>query len=281
MRPLSINPRLLLVILHDMVATAAAVLASFYIRFEDVGLAERFHALFIIVPAFVVYASVVYWVFHLYQSKWRFASLPDLWNIFRAASVLAISLLVLDYVLVAPYFYGTFFFGKITIVLYWFLQIFFLGGTRLAYRLFKDMRQRKRVQGPESIPTLVLGRAADAEVLLRAIESGAVQKIWPVGILSPSKADQGQSLRGVLVRGYPDDLTSVLGNLEAQGIRVARLVLTPTALDPELHPETLLMQARRLGLTTSRLPSLEGSEEALRLAATFKKDPAPIFRRKA
>ena len=148
MRRLSINPRLLLVILHDMVATAAAVLASFYIRFEDVGLAERFHSLLIIIPPFVVYASIVYRVFHLYQSKWRFASLPDLWNIFRAATVLAVSLLVLDYVLVAPNFYGTFFFGKITIVLYWFLQIFFLGGTRLAYRLFKDTRQRKRVQGP-------------------------------------------------------------------------------------------------------------------------------------
>lgn len=263
---MSINPRLLLVILHDMVATATAVLASFYIRFEDVGLAERFHPLLIIIPPFVVYASIVYRLFHLYQSKWRFASLPDLWNIFRAATVLSVSLLVLDYVLVASYFYGTFFFGKITIVLYWLLQIFFLGGTRLAYRLFKDTRQRKRAQGPESIPTLVLGRAADAEVLLRAIESGAVRKVWPVGILSPSRADQGQSLRGVLVRGYPDDLTAVLSNLEAQGIRVARLVLTPSALDPELHPETLLMQARRLGLTTSRLPSLEGSEEALRLA---------------
>ena len=40
-------------------------------------------------------------------------------------------------------------------------------------------------------PTLVLGRAADAEVLLRAIESGAVKNIWPVGILSPSPADRG------------------------------------------------------------------------------------------
>ena len=47
--------------------------------------------------------------------------------------MLAVSLLVLDYILVAPNFYGTFFFGKITIVLYWFLQMFFLGGA--AHRL--------------------------------------------------------------------------------------------------------------------------------------------------
>jgi O-antigen biosynthesis protein WbqV len=113
---------------------------------------------------------------------------------------------------------------------------------------------------------LIVGRAADAEVLLRAIEAGAVTKIYPVGILSPSAADQGQALRGVSVRGYLTDLEKAVAALAAQDIHVGRLVLTPTALAPDLHPETMLMQARRLGLTTSRLPSLEGGEEALRLA---------------
>jgi O-antigen biosynthesis protein WbqV len=44
------------------------------------------------------------------------------------------------------------------------------------------------------------------------------------------------------------------------------LVLTPSAFEPELHPETMLMLARRLGLAASRMPSLGGGEEALRLA---------------
>ena len=54
--------------------------------------------------------------------------------------------------------------------------------------------------------------------------------------------------------------------LRSQGVRVGRLVLTPSALDPELHPETMLMQARRLGLAASRMPSLGAGDEALRLA---------------
>ena len=92
-------------------------------------------------------------------------------------SVLAISLLVLDYVLLYPTLYGTFFFGKITIALYWFLQMFFLGGPRIAYRLFRLSRTQQHVKGPDAMPTLIVGRAADAEVLLRAIESGAVFSI--------------------------------------------------------------------------------------------------------
>ena len=51
-----------------------------------------------------------------------------------------------------------------------------------------------------------------------------------------------------------------------------RLVLTPSALAPEAKPEAMLMQARRLGLTTSRLPSLEEGSDALRLAPVAVED---------
>ena len=136
------TPRRILVIAHDLFVTAAAVIASFYIRFEAAGLIDRRAALLTFLPGFVVYAGIVYFLFHLYEAKWRFASLPDLMNIFRAATVLAVSLLVLDYVLVAPDVLGQFFFGKITIALYWILQMVFLGGPRIAYRYYRYTRTR-------------------------------------------------------------------------------------------------------------------------------------------
>jgi O-antigen biosynthesis protein WbqV len=258
--------RQLLVVVHDLVATAAAVLASFYLRFETDGLLARLDGLYLVLPIFLVYAAVIYQLFGLYKGKWRFASLPDLFNILRAVTVLAVSLLVLDYILVAPNFFGTFFFGKLTIVLYWFLQMFFLGGPRMAYRQFRYTRTRHQARATKSNPTLILGRAADADVLLRAIESGAVRKIWPVGILSPSRADRGQTLRGVAVLGGLEALERIVSDFAGTERPIARLVLTPSALEPEVQPEAILMKARRLGLTTSRLPSLDEGGEALRLA---------------
>ena len=261
-----------LIITHDLLVTAAALVVAFYIRFEDLGLTQRASWLAWLIPAFLLYAALVYWFFDLARAKWRFTSLPELNNIFKASTALALSLLVLDYILVAENFYGTFFFGKITITLYWFLQIFFLGGTRILYRYFRYARTRQRAREARSTPTLILGRAADAEVLLRAIESGAVKKIWPVGILSPSGSDQNQTVRGIGVVGGLDDLERVCLDFEQRGTKVAHLVLTPTAMAPELHPETLLMLARRLGLSTSRLPSLDEGAEALRLAPVAVED---------
>jgi O-antigen biosynthesis protein WbqV len=263
------NPRRVLIVVHDLFVTVLAMMATLYVRFEDGangGLDSRYPWLAVILPCFVVYAGFVYWYFHLYMAKWRFASLPDLRNIFRAVSVLALSLLVLDYILLYPTMFGTYFFGKVTIALYWFLQMAFLGGPRIAYRLFRHSRTQQQVRRADAVPTLIAGRAADAEVLLRAIESGAVRNVQPVGILSPSSADQDQALRDVPVRGFLTDLESTVVGLREQGIKVGRVVLTPSAFAPDLHPETLLMLARRLGLLASRLPSLGAGEEALRLA---------------
>jgi FlaA1/EpsC-like NDP-sugar epimerase len=262
----SFTPRMWLILVHDLLATAAAVVASFFIRFEEGGLAERWRFLAILLPAFVVYSGFIYGVSGLYKAKWRFTSLPDLFNIVRAATILAVTLLALDYVLLAPNVYGTFFFGKITIVLYWLLQIAFLAGPRIAYRYFRYTRTLQHAKAGGSTPTLVVGRTADADVLLRAIESGAVTKIRPVGILSLSMADRGQAIRGISVFGGPDDIEGVVAELGKRDINVTRLVLTPSALVPEAKPETILMRARRLGLATSRLPSLDDGGEALQLA---------------
>jgi len=260
----TLTPRQLLIMLHDLLATAAAIVVTFIMRFEGGELTQRLIGLEFL-PLFVLYAGVIYFIFRLHWSKWRFTSVPDLFNIFRAATVLAGSLLALDYVLLAPNVYGTFFFGKITILLYWFVQLFFLSGTRIAYRYLHYTRTLKRAKIDSSARMLILGRAADAEVLLRSIESGAVKKIWPVGILSSSRADQGQSIRGIAVLGNIDDLESVVTDLHARGSRVTRLILVPSALEPEARPEALLVRAKRLGLTMSQLPSLTAGGDAVRL----------------
>ena len=272
MRLPTLTPRQILIVLHDLLATTAAILLTFIMRFEGPQLYEKLDGLKLILPFFLVFAAVVFFVFGLQRNKWRFTSVPDLYNIFRASSVLAVALLALDYVLLAPNVYGTFFFGKITILLYWFLQLFFLGGSRVAYRYFHYARTLQRVKIADATPTLMLGRAADAEVLLRSIESGAVKKIWPVGILSPSPTDRGQSIRGIPVLGDIDDLERVVADLAGRGNRVTRLVLSSSALSPEARPESILMRARRLGLTLSQMPTFDAGTTPVQLAPVAVED---------
>jgi FlaA1/EpsC-like NDP-sugar epimerase len=256
----NLSYRNLLIALHDALATTLAVFASFYLRFEGDLFFDRLPLLLRILPYFVGFSVVVCYVFNLTTTKWRFISLPDALNILRAATVLTLALLVLDYIFVAPNVHGTFFLGKITIVLYWFLEVFLLSALRFAYRYFRYTRAIHHARADDAPPTLLVGRAADVEVLLRGIESGAVKRLLPVGLLSPSRADRGQLIRNLPVLGGIDDIEDVLRDFERRGKPIARVVMAPSAFEPEAHPETILMHARRLGLIVSRLPSLEGGE---------------------
>jgi FlaA1/EpsC-like NDP-sugar epimerase len=266
-----LTPRQILIALYDLVATAAAVVLTFYIRFAGEVFDSKILGLERFLPAFIVFAAFVFFAIGLHRNKWRFTSVPDLYNIVRASTVLAAGILAIDYVLLSPNIYGEFFFGKVTILLFWFMETFFLGAGRFAYRYLHYQRTMQKAKIADATPTLIVGRAADAEVLLRGIESGAVKKIWPVGILSSSPADRGQSIRGIPVLGDIDDLERVAADFLQRGTRVTRLVLMPSALSPEAGPESILIRARRLGLVTSQLPSLDGGQ-AVQLAPVAVED---------
>jgi FlaA1/EpsC-like NDP-sugar epimerase len=261
MRLSNLTSRNALIALHDVLATALALFGSFYLRFDGGDyFYVRVPLLLRILPYFLLLSILVCYFCNLTTTKWRFISLPDGLNILRAATILAVALLVLDYVLVAPNVHGAFFAGKVTIILFWFLEISFLGALRFAYRYFRYTRVRRHARSDGASPALLIGRAADAEVLLRGIENGAVTHMWPVGVLSPSMADRGQSIRNIPVLGGIDDIEDVIRDYARREKPITRVVMTPSAFEPEAHPESILIKARRLGLVVSRLPSLEGGE---------------------
>ena len=280
MRLPNLTLRNALIATHDALATGLALLASFYLRFEGDLLTDRLPLLFRILPYFIVFSVAVCYAFNLTTTKWRFISLPDALNILRVAAVLAVALLVLDYIFVAPNVHGmpvapnvqgAFFFGKVTIILFWFLEVSFLSALRFAYRYFRYTRVRRHARSEDAAATLLVGRAADAEILLRGIESGAVTRIWPIGLLSPSPADRGQLIRNIPVLGGIDDIEDVIADFAKRNKPISRVVMTPSAFEPEARPESVLMRARRLGLIVSRLPSLE-SGDAPRLTAVAVED---------
>lgn len=257
----NLTTRNLLIAIHDALATAAAVLASFFLRFSNDSFEDRLPLLLTILPPFIVFSAVVCFAFNLTTAKWRFISLPDVFNIVRVATILTVALLVLDYIFVAPNVHGSFFFGKVAIILYWFLEVFFLSALRFAYRYFRYTRTRNKARSVDAAPTLVIGVAADAEILLRGFESGAIKQVWPVGILSPSPADRGQLIRRTPVLGNIEDLEDVVSDFARREKPIKRVVMTPSAFDRNVNPDAVLIEAHRLGLIVNRLPSLESGEQ--------------------
>ena len=78
-------------------------------------------------------------------------------------------------------------------------------------------------------------------------------------------------IRNIPVLGGIDDIEDVIADFARRNKPITRVVMTPSAFEPEARPESVLMRARRLGLIVSRLPSLE-SGETPRLTAVAVED---------
>ena len=259
---ISTSIKRVIVIVHDLVATALAVVLALFLRFPVANIPVKLEPLAWILPLFVIYAGVIYRLFPLYKSKWRFASLPDLFNIFKAATVLSVSLLVIDYALVARDISHTFLFGEKTAFLYWILQMFLLGGPRLAYRYLKYAQSRATGEGADVMSVLVLGRSTEVEVVLRALESGLRHKLVARGILSPRRSDHGSSIRGVPVLGGYAELERLVTEFGEERKPIGRLIFAPNEFAPDDESERLLGTARRLGITLARMEQVEDGGRA-------------------
>lgn len=166
--------------------------------------------------------GLVFWRVGLYRGLWRFASVPDLGNIFKAGLVglfaIAIGLVIYNRIDAV---------SRAALVLYPFALVGLLGLPRLLYRAWKD-NQTSDVRDLGAKRVLVMGAGRAAEALLRDLRrSGAWE---PVGILDDAKRLHGTKLRGVPVLGELADAGTIARETAARLIVIAMPSLDATAM---------------------------------------------------
>ncbi len=147
----------------------------------------------------------------LYRGLWRFASVTDLVNIFKAsfiglfAAVLVLSYKRLDGIPIS------------VLVVYPFALAMMLGGPRLLYRSWKDYLALQSDASARRV--LVLGAGQAAESLVKdLLRSGDYE---PVGLLDDSPHLQGAKLQGVPILGALDDVAAVARESAAKLLVIA------------------------------------------------------------
>lgn len=133
----------------------------------------------------------------LYRGLWRFASLPDLANLVRAA-LLGVLLIVAVLFLIGMLDEVP----RRVLFPYPVAVVVALGVPRLLYRLWKDYRESAHRQ--DAVRVLVLGAGRTAETLLRDLRSDG--RYQPVGLLDDQRALKGAKVQGVPVLGTLDEL---------------------------------------------------------------------------
>lgn len=246
------------VALHDLGVTFLALLAALALRGEPYEPSLPQDTRLAVAGSLAVGALAVYWSFSLYAARWRFASLFDLFGIFKAVTFLAGLLLVADYLISPRLFDGNKFLGGRTIIIYWCVQVILLGGPRVAYRTYRNWHRTQHRHS--ALGTLVIGQVSDADGLVRLWEAGLAGPLHICGIVSPAPQEVGQTLRGISVWGTIENVERLIQEAGERGIAIQRAVFAPEVLRRPALVEPLMGRLRRLGIGVVRLDIAHSSD---------------------
>jgi FlaA1/EpsC-like NDP-sugar epimerase len=199
--------------------------------------------------------GLVFWQVGLYRGLWRFAGVPDLWNILKA-SVLGLFAIVL----------GLFLYNRLgtvprtVLVLYPLVLMGMLGAPRLLYRAWKDSRLDSSTKS--SVRILILGAGHAGEALVRDLRrSGTYQ---PVGFLDDAVRLRGSKVQGVPVLGRVQDVAEIARETAAKLLVIAMPSADANAL------QRVVVACERTGLPFRMVPKLQDVLEGRSLPGELK-----------
>lgn len=230
------------IILHDLFMVAVAWLGAWWLRFNLGFPFENWPLSLHVLPLVLLIQGVAMQRFGLYRGLWRFSSLPDLWNIARAALIggLCITLALFLWLRLDGI-------PRSVLALYPLLLVFLLGGPRLLYRIGKDRRLSASARAARQ-KALVVGAGAAGEMLIRdMLRTGGPQ---PVAIVDDAPGLCGAEIHGLAVCGKTADLPRLAAAL---GVDVI-LIAIPSASGAQMR--AILRLAQQTGCAIRTLPGM-------------------------
>ncbi|MBK1647496.1 nucleoside-diphosphate sugar epimerase/dehydratase [Rhabdochromatium marinum] len=183
----------------------AAWLLAFWTRFNFESIPPPFlnsawRALLLVLPLCVV----VYWLFGLYRGVWRFASLPDLTRILKAALTATAATLAILFA-----FNRMAEIPRSVPVLFLLFQLVLLAGPRLLYRWAKD----RRISFEDGQRVLIVGAGRAGEMLVRDMLRDPAHSYQPIAFVDDRPRHHGGSIHGVPIKGVLGDVPALVERL--------------------------------------------------------------------
>lgn len=189
-------------VLLDVVLILLSYWCAYAVKFGALSGSTAWKLFLRTLPVLVFVKMAAFLVMGVYRGIWRYTSLDDL-IVFAKAVVLGSVLSVLA-ILFAFRFQG---FSRTIFVIDGVLMFMFLAGSRMAFRLF---RQVMPISGAsEGRRVLIYGAGDGGELLLRELQNNRGLKYAPVGFVDDDPAKYGKVLHGLKVYGGNGDLSAI------------------------------------------------------------------------
>jgi FlaA1/EpsC-like NDP-sugar epimerase len=180
-------------IIFDTLLVIASVYISLLLRFDGRIDPTYYQAFIDLIPWFAVISLASLYFFRIYHRMWQYASLGELYSIVKAISTSMLIIVALIYTLPLPYL------PRSVYIISWGLMIAFIGGSRLGWRILRDMI----IKDISSVakPTLIVGAGDAGALVAREMKNNQGLNLQAIGFIDDSRYKQNLSLYDIPVLG--------------------------------------------------------------------------------
>jgi len=213
-------------VLLDVVLVILSYWSAYAINFPPTSPAWK---LFIrTLPVLVFIKMSVFLVTGVYRGLWRYTSIGDLIVFAKAVALSSIGSLLV--ILFAFRFEG---YSRKVFVIDAVLMLLFLAGSRMAFRLFRQLLPV--VSQSNGRRVLIYGAGDGGELLLRELRNNRELNLSPIGFLDDDPAKSGKVIHGLRVFGGNGDLGKVCTQHEVDEVVISSLKMSEERIQEVLQ----------------------------------------------
>ncbi len=210
-------------VLLDVVLILLAYWCAYAVKFGALSGSAAWNLFLRTLPVLVFVKMASFLVMGVYRGIWRYTSLDDL-IVFVKAVILSSVLSVLA-ILFAFRFEG---FSRTIFIIDGLLMFMFLAGSRMAFRLFRQVLPVSQSNGGRRV--LIYGAGDGGELLLRELLNNRELKYSPVGFLDDDPAKHGKVIHGLKVYSGNGDLNAVCRKQDVDELLISSLKMSEERL---------------------------------------------------
>ncbi len=236
-------------VLLDVVLIILSYWSAYAIKFGPFSDSPAWTLFMRTLPVLLFVKMASFLAMGVYRGLWRYTSVDDLIVFVKAVVLGSIGSVLV--VLFAFRFEG---FSRTIFVLDAVLMFLFLAGSRMAFRLFRQLLPSGA--NPNGRRILIYGAGDGGELLLRELLNNRALELSPVGFLDDDPAKRGKVLHGLRVFAGNGDLRQVCRQQEVDEIVISSLKMSDERVQELLDScKELEIRVRRMRITIEDLTS--------------------------
>src|SRR5689334_11796717 len=210
-------------------------------------------------PVLVFIKMSVFLAMGVYRGLWRYTGMSDLIVFAKAVILSSVSSLLL--ILFAFRFDG---FSRTVFVIDAVLMFLFLAGSRLAFRVFRQVLPAVSKNGGRRV--LIYGAGDGGELLLRELRNNSDLHLSPIGFLDDDPAKSGKVIHGLRVFGANGDLGAVFAQHGVDEVVISSMKMSEERVRDVLRAcSERQIIVRRMRITMEELSASEQKYYSLQI----------------